>query len=85
MESVLQQLESRIEDLVEAYRGAVSKTAELETRIAELETEVDELNTKLSTESDAAEQVATLEKKHDQLAGRLEKVLGLIDGVLGKG
>lgn len=83
MESVLQQLESRIEDLVEAYRGAVAKTTELETQVVDLGEEISELTTKLSTESDAHQQVATLEKQRDDLAGRLEKVLGLIDGVLG--
>ncbi len=83
MESVLQQLESRIEDLVDAYKGEVAKTTELETRVVDLETEISELTTKLSTESDAHEQVATLEKQRDDLALRLEKVLGLIDGVLG--
>jgi predicted nucleic acid-binding Zn-ribbon protein len=82
MESVLQQLESRIEELVEAYRGAVSKTTELATKVASLEVEIDELTAKLSTESDAHDQVAALEKQRDALASRLEKVLGLIDGVL---
>jgi predicted nucleic acid-binding Zn-ribbon protein len=84
MEAVLQQLESRIEDLVEAYGGEVAKTTELETRIVDLEAEINELKTKLSTESDAHDQVATLEKQRDDLAERLERVLGLIDGVLAK-
>ena len=30
MESVLKQLETRIEELVESYRGAVARSAELE-------------------------------------------------------
>ena len=82
MESVLKDLESRIEELVKAYRGAVERSAELETRIGELEDEVTELSAKLSNSSDAGERVAELEAQRDQLAKRLEKVLGLIDGVL---
>jgi len=82
MEAVLKQLESRIEELVEAYRGAVSKTGDLEARIEELEAEIGKLTAKLSTETDAHDQVASLETQRDELAGRLEKVLGLIDGVL---
>ena len=82
MESVLKQLESRIEELVEAYSGAVSRSAELETRVGDLETEATELKTRLSSESDASGRVALLERQRDELAARLEKVLGLIDGVL---
>jgi len=82
MESVLKQLESRIEELVEAYSGAVLRSAELETRVGDLETEAIELKTRLSGESDAGKRVALLEQQRDELAARLEKVLGLIDGVL---
>lgn len=82
MESVLMQLESRIEELVEAYSAAVSRSAELESRIGELETEAAGLKTRLSGQSDASERVASLEKQRDELSARLEKVLGLIDGVL---
>ena len=82
MESVLKQLESRIEELVEAYSSAVLRSAELETRVGDLETEAAELKTRLSSESEAGEQVALLEQQRDELAARLEKVLGLIDGVL---
>ncbi len=83
MESVLMQLESRIEELVEAYSAAVSRSAELESRVGELETEAAELETQLSGQSDASGRVTSLEKQRDELAARLEKVLGLIDGVLG--
>lgn len=84
MESVLKQLEARIEELVEAYRGAVAKSAESEAKLGEMETELTELKTRLSSESEANEKVASLEKQRDELAARLEKVLGLIDGVLEK-
>ena len=82
MESVLKQLETRIEELVEAYRGAVSHSAELEAKVSEFETEIAELKTRLSSESDASDRVTSLEKQRDEFAVRLEKVLGLIDGVL---
>jgi len=82
MESVLKQLESRIEELVEAYSGAVLRSAELESRVDDLVTEITELKTRLSSETDAGERVALLEQQRDELAARLEKVLGLIDGVL---
>ena len=84
MESVLKQLESRIEELVEAYSGAVSRSTELEGRVGELEAEIAELKTQLSGQSEAGERVASLEQQRDELAARLEKVLGLIDGVLGE-
>jgi chromosome segregation ATPase len=85
MESVLKELESRIETLVEAYRSARSRGAELEAKVAGLETEKAELEAKLSGSSEASDRVAELERQRDQLAGRLEKVLGLIDGVLEDG
>ena len=85
MESVLKQLESRIEELVEAYSAAVTTSAELEARVGDLETEITELKTQLSGQSEADERVTSLEKQRDELAARLEKVLGLIDGVLTKG
>ena len=82
MESVLKDLESRIEELVEAYRGAEARSGELETKVGDLETEVTELKAKLETSTDANKRVAALEKQRDELATRLEKVVGLIDGVL---
>ena len=82
MESVLKQLETRIEELVESYLGAVTRSTELETKVDECETEINELKSRLAGESDANERVVSLEKQRDELAVRLEKVLGLIDGVL---
>ena len=82
MESVLKQLESRIEELVDAYRKADGRSTELEAKVTALESERDELNDKLAKTTDAGDRVAELERQRDELAGRLEKVLGLIDGVL---
>ncbi len=82
MESVLKQLEARIEELVGAYRAAVDRAAELETRVGELEAQRDELEGRLAGESETGERVATLERQRDELAGRLEKVVGVIDDAL---
>jgi len=85
MESVLKQLETRIEELVESYRGAVARSADLETRVDESALEIDKLKTQLAGSTNANERVESLESERDELAARLEKVLGLIDGVLGEG
>ena len=85
MESVLKQLETRIEELVESYREAVARSAELETKVGECGLEIDELKTQLAGSTNANERVESLEKDRDELAARLEKVLGLIDGVLDEG
>lgn len=82
MESVLKQLEARIEELVESYSAAVTRSTELEAKIGEYETEIDELKNQLAGNTTAGERVETLERERDELATRLEKVLGLIDGVL---
>jgi flagellar hook-associated protein FlgK len=82
MESVLQQLEERIEKLVATYQSEVARATELESEVAELSSKIQELETKLANESDAEQRVKALEDQRDQLAGRLEKVLKLIDGVL---
>jgi len=82
MESVLTNLESRIEELVEAYRGAKSRAADLETAVSDLETEVDDLKAKLESSTDASARVTELEGQRDELATRLENVLSLIDGAL---
>lgn len=84
MESVLKQLEIRIEELVESYRSAIAQSEEFEAKVGDLEAEVNELKGQLMSESEANERVASLEKQRDELAVRLEKVLGLIDGVLDK-
>ncbi len=77
MDAVLKQLESRIEEMVEAYSGARKREAELVSRVQELESQV-------TSGSEAGERVAALEKQRDELGKRLEKVLTLIDGTLEK-
>ncbi|HSL18129.1 MAG TPA: hypothetical protein VLB51_09525 [Methylomirabilota bacterium] len=85
METVLQQLEERTEQLIAAYRGEAARAAELESEVAELRGKVSELESKLADGSDVEARVKELEGQRDQLADRLEKVLGLIDGVLSDG
>jgi len=75
MDSVLQQLESRIEELVKAYKAAKKHETELAAKVKALES-------KLDADADMSGRVATLEKQRDELGKRLEKVLSLIDGTL---
>ena len=75
MDSVLQQLESKIEELVKAYQ--VSRKNE-----TELAAKVEDLEGKLEADVDMTGRIAALEQQRDELGKRLEKVLSLIDGTL---
>lgn len=77
MDAVLRQLESRIEELVEAYTTSQKHEAELEAQVADLQSRID-------ADTQAGELTAKLEKQRDELGKRLEKVLKLIDGALAK-
>ena len=77
MDAVLKELESRIEELVKAYRTA--RDAEVK-----LKAQVEKLEAQLKSESDLGTRVAELEKQRDDLGRRLTKVLSLIDGTLAK-
>ena len=77
MDAVLKELESRIEELVKAYRTTKAAESELAAKVAELESQ-------LESESDLGKRVAELEKQRDDLGKRLTKVLSLIDGTLAK-
>jgi len=77
MDAVLRQLESRIEELVEAYGKSRQHEAELEAQVADLQNRID-------SDSKAGERTAQLEKQRDELGKRLEKVLKKIDGTLAK-
>jgi predicted RNase H-like nuclease (RuvC/YqgF family) len=77
MDAVLKELESRIEELVEAYREAKKNESKLAARVEEIEAQ-------LASESELGERVAALEKQRDELGKRLTKVLSLIDGTLAK-
>jgi len=78
MDAVLRQLESRIEELVEAYATSRQHEAELEAQVADLQSRID-------SDTQAGERIAKLEQQRGELGERLEKVLKLIDGALAKG
>jgi septal ring factor EnvC (AmiA/AmiB activator) len=75
MDAVLRQLESRIEEMVEAYGKSQQHELELEAQLANLQKRID-------SDTEAGERMAKLEKQRDELGKRLEKVLKLIDGAL---
>jgi len=77
MDAVLRQLESRIEELVEAYATSRKHEAELEAQVVDLQSRID-------AEAKAGELTAKLEKQRDELGKRLEKVLKQIDSALAK-
>jgi chromosome segregation ATPase len=65
MDAVLRQLESRIEELVEAYGTSRQHEAELEAQVADLQNRID-------SDSKAGERTKELEKQRDELCKRLE-------------
>jgi chromosome condensin MukBEF ATPase and DNA-binding subunit MukB len=77
MDAVLRQLESRIEELVEAYGTSRQHEAELEAQVADLQSRID-------SDTQAEDRIAKLEQQRGELGERLEKVLKLIDGALAK-
>lgn len=77
MDTVLKQLESKIEELVKAYQ----KVSKNEARLTE---KIEELEKKAASESEASSRCKALEEQRDELGARLEKVLALIDDTLAK-
>jgi chaperonin cofactor prefoldin len=77
MDTVLKQLESRIEELVKAYQTASANETKLAAQVKELEG-------KVTAASEAGSRCEALEKQREELGKRLEKVLSLIDGTLSK-
>jgi chaperonin cofactor prefoldin len=75
MDTVLKQLESRIEELVKAYQTATKNEAKLVSRIAELEKTA-------ASDAELSSRCKALEEQRDELGKRLEKVLSLIDTTL---
>ncbi len=75
MDSVLKRLESRVEELVSAYRQSTARVTELEAQVAELEE-------RAAADGDLARRASELEADRDRLADRLEGVLGLVDDAL---
>ena len=75
MDSVLKKLESRIEEFVQAHQKATQRIAELETQVAKLEEKAGE-------GGELGKRVEQLESQRNEMADRLEKVLGAIDSAL---
>jgi len=75
MDAVLRQLESRIEEMVEAYAKSRKHEAELEAQVADLQSRID-------ANTQAGKLTEKLEKQRDELGKRLEKVLKQIDSAL---
>lgn len=77
MDTVLKQLESKIEELVKAYQKVSKNEATLTAKVEELEK-------KAASDSEMSSRCKDLEKQRDELGKRLEKVLSLIDDTLSK-
>jgi len=75
MDSVLKRLESRIEELVTAYRQSTERVSALEAQVAELEE-------RAAADDGLAQRATELEAQREKLAERLESVLGVIDDAL---
>jgi predicted nucleic acid-binding Zn-ribbon protein len=76
METVLKQLESKIDELVGAYTVARGRTEELERRVAELEG-------RLSALAEVEERANAMEAQRRELAERLHRVVTTVDRALG--
>jgi uncharacterized protein involved in exopolysaccharide biosynthesis len=75
MDTVMKKLESKVEALLEVYRDAMTREAELQAKLAELEK-------KTKSDADYEKRIGELERQRDELAARLEKVLDQIDSAL---
>lgn len=93
MAKVLQQLEDRLEELLESHDAAKEQTAALEARVAELEQQLEQamadkaaLEEELLAAKSGAGKATKLEDELDTLrketASRLEKILARIDEAL---
>lgn len=76
METVLKQLESKIDELVVVYGAARARVDELERRVAELEG-------RLSGLAEVEERASEMESQRQALAERLHRVVVTIDRALG--
>jgi DNA anti-recombination protein RmuC len=75
LDSVLKQLEAKIEELVAAYGEATAREQELAAKLEQAES-------RLTDDAEAKERITALEKQRDELTTRLEKVLERIDSTL---
>ena len=75
LDSVLTQLEAKIEELVAAYGETTAREQELAAKLEQAES-------RLTDDAEAKERITALEKQRDELTTRLEKVLERIDSTL---
>jgi len=75
MDTVLKQLETKIEELLKSYQATKKNEIKLAARVEELEG-------KIASDSEMSARCKALEKQRDELGKRLEKVLSLIDATL---
>ena len=75
MDTVLKQLETKIEELLKSYQAARKNEIKLAARVEELEG-------KVASDSEMSARLKGLEEQRDALGKRLEKVLSLIDSTL---
>ena len=75
LDSVLKQLETKIEELVAAYGETTAREQELAAKLEQAES-------RLTDDAEAKERITALEKQRDELTTRLEKVLERIDSTL---
>lgn len=75
MDTVLKQLETKIEELLKSYQATKKNEIKLAARVEELEG-------KIASNSEMSARCKALEEQRDELGKRLEKVLSLIDSTL---
>lgn len=75
MDTVLKQLETKIEELLKSYQATKKNEIKLAARVEELEG-------KIASNSEMSARCKALEEQRDELGKRLEKVLSLIDATL---
>ncbi len=80
LESVLEKLEAKIEELLDLYSKSQERAEALDARVADLEQELEQARTEKN--SAAEEKQRLLEEQKKSMAERLEKTIALIDGVL---
>lgn len=75
MDTVLKQLETKVEELLKSYQATRKNEIKLAARVEELEG-------KVASDSEMSARCKALEEQRDALGTRLEKVLSLIDSTL---
>jgi septation ring formation regulator EzrA len=75
LESVLKQLESRIEEFTRVHAQLRDRVTELESRLADVEGQAEARQAEV-------ERLEGIDRQREELAGRLEALLETVDGAL---